>query len=47
MAKWLKFQVLRFVCSDPGHGPTPLISHAMEASHTQSGGGLAQMLAQD
>ena len=32
--------------SDPGHGPTPLFSHAVEVSHIQSGGGLAQMLAQ-
>ena len=32
--------------SDPGCGPTPLVSHAVEASHTQSGGRLAWMLAQ-
>ena len=35
-----------FAGSDPGCRPTPLISHAMEASHVQSRGRLAQMLAQ-
>ena len=35
-----------FMGSDPGHGPTPLISHAVEASHIQSRGRLAQMLVQ-
>ena len=32
--------------SDSGRGPTPLISHAVEASHIQNRGRLAQMLAQ-
>ena len=32
--------------SDPGHGPTPFISHALEASHLQSRGRLAQTLTQ-
>lgn len=36
----------RFEGSDPGCGPTPLISHAVEASHIQSRGKLAQVLAQ-
>ena len=40
VAEWLKFHtcsawVARFVGSDPGHGPTPLLSHAVEASHIQ------------
>ena len=34
-----------FVGSDPGHGCTPLISHAVEASHIQNRGRLAEMLA--
>ena len=53
MAEWLKFHVLcfggpslAFMGLDPGCGPTPLISHAVEASHIQSRGILAQMLAQ-
>ena len=29
--------------SDPGHGPAPLVSHAVEASHIQSRGSLAQI----
>lgn len=32
--------------SDPGHGPTPLISHAVVASHVQNRGKWACMLAQ-
>ena len=35
-----------FTGSDPGHGPTPLISHAVEVSHIQNRGRLAQMLVQ-
>ena len=31
---------------DPGRGPALLISHAVEASHIQDRGRLAQMLAQ-
>ena len=51
MAKWLKFYTLHFSSleftgSDSRCGPTPLISHAVEASHIQSRGRLAQMLAQ-
>ena len=51
MAEWLKFCMLHFGClgfeaSGPGYGPTPLNSHAVEASHIQSKGRLAQMLAQ-
>ena len=37
---------LGFAGLDPGHGPTPLISHAVEASHMRSRGRLAQQLAQ-
>ena len=53
MAEQLKFHALCF--SGPefagldagcGCGPTPLISHAVEASYVQSRGRLAQMLAQ-
>ena len=40
------FQWPQFVGSDPGYGPTLLISHAVEASHIQRRGRLAQMLAQ-
>ena len=39
-------QQLRLVGLDPGCQPTPLISHAVEASHVQNRGRLAQMLAQ-
>ena len=51
MAERLKFPALcfsgpEFACLDPGHGPTPLISHAVETSRVQGRGGLAQMLAQ-
>ena len=51
MAKWLRFGVLCFgspeiTALDPECGHTPLISHAVEASHIQSRGRLAQMLAQ-
>ena len=50
MAEWLKFRALLwwqgFSGLDPRRTPTPLISHAVEASHIQSRGGLAQMLAQ-
>ena len=48
MAEWLKFCTLCFDGTglDPGHRPAPLISHAVEASHIQNRGGLAQMLAQ-
>ena len=51
VAKWLKFCMLcfggpGFMGSDPGCGPTPLISHAVEPSHIQSRGRLGQMLAQ-
>ena len=35
-----------FAGSDPGCGPAPLISHAVEASYVESRGRLAQMLAQ-
>ena len=35
-----------FVGSDPGCGPTPLISHAEEVSQTQNRGRLAWTLAQ-
>ena len=38
--------VARFAGSDPGCRLAPLISHAVEASHIQSRGRLAQMLAQ-
>ena len=31
---------------DPRHGPIPFVSHAVEASHIQSGGRLAEMLAE-
>ena len=50
LAEWLKFHVLHF--GGLGSwvwilgGPTPLISHAVAASHIQSRGRLAQMLAQ-
>ena len=49
MAKWLKFCALwfsgpGFPGSDPKCRPTPLISHAVEASHKQSRGRSAQML---
>ena len=33
-----------FMGSDPGHGPTPFISHAVEVSHVPNRGRLAQML---
>ena len=51
VAEWLKFCALHFggsgfTSSDPEYRSTPLISHAVEASHIQSGGRLAQMLAQ-
>ena len=51
MAKGLKsralnFSGLGFTGSDPGCGPTPLISHHVAASHIQSRGRLAQRLAQ-
>ena len=51
MAEWLKFCALHFSSpgfagSDPWCRPTPLISHAVEASHIQNRGRLAQMLAQ-
>ena len=51
MVEWLQFCTLCLdglgLCgSDPGCRSTPLISHAVEASHIQSRGGLAQMLAQ-
>ena len=36
----------RFTGSDPGHRPTPLISHVVAATHTQNRRRLAQMLAQ-
>ena len=44
----IKFGSLHFVGagSDPGSRPTPLISHAVEASHIQSRGGLAHILGQ-
>ena len=50
MAECLKFCMLRFSSlgfagSDPGCGSTPLISHAVEASHIQSRGRLAWMFA--
>ena len=32
--------------SDPGHRPTPLISHAVAMTHIQNRGRLVQMLAQ-
>ena len=32
--------------SDPGHGPTPLVSHAVVATHIPNRERLAQMLAQ-
>ena len=49
MAEWLKFCTVCFggpwfTGSDVGCGPAPLISHAVEASHTQSRGRLPQML---
>ena len=49
--EWLKFcelcfSGLGFAGLDPGCGPAPPISHAMEASHIQSRGRLAQVLAQ-
>ena len=48
MAKWLRFSVLHF--SGPGSQVqipgVDLIGHAVEASHKQSRGRLAQMLAQ-
>ena len=51
MAKWFKFHTLcfsslGFVGSDPRCRPTPPVSHAVEASHMQSRGRLAQRLAQ-
>ena len=51
VAKWLKFHVLcfgglGFMSSNRQCGPALLISHAVEASHMQSRGTLAQMLAQ-
>ena len=36
----------RFACSDPGRGPTPLISRAVATTHLQTGGRLAWTLAQ-
>ena len=36
----------RLTGSDPRHGPTPLISHAVEVSHIQNRGRLARGLAQ-
>ena len=36
----------KFAGSDLRHGPTPLISHAVKASHIQNRGRLVQMLAQ-
>ena len=51
VAKWLKFYThcfdsLGFAGLDPGCGPTLFISHAVAATHIQSRGRLAQMLAQ-
>ena len=51
VAEWLKFFLLcfggpRFTGSHPRCRSTPLISHAVEASHIQNGRTLAQMLAQ-
>ena len=52
MAEWLEVFMLHFsgpgfAGSDPGCRPTHRSSnHAVEASHIQSGGGLAHMLAQ-
>ena len=50
MAGWLSLHALLrqpgFPSSDPGRGPTPLISHTVAASHIQNRGGLAQILAQ-
>ena len=51
MTKSLKFHMLcsggpGFAGSDPRCRPTPLISCAVEVSHLQSRGRLAQMLAQ-
>ena len=45
MAEWLRFCTFPFggLCWDPWHGPTPLISHAVEASHIQNRGGLARI----
>ena len=37
---------LSFIGLDPGHRPTPLTSHAVEAPHTQNRGRLAHPLAQ-
>ena len=44
----VKFDMLPFggPGSDPRHGPTPLVSHAVVITHIQSRGILAQMLAQ-
>ena len=51
MAEWLKFRVLHFGSPGlqvriPGVDPAPLISRAVEPSHIQNRGRLAQMLAQ-
>ena len=50
VAHCLKFHVLCLAAQVHGfgswHGPTLLISLAVEASHIQNRGGLAQMLAQ-
>ena len=51
VAQWLRFRTLCFCRPglaglDAERGPTPLISHAVEASHIQSRGGLAWVLAQ-
>ena len=49
MAQWLNSHAPLwwpgFAGSDPSHGPTPLVSHAVAVTHTQSRR-LAQMLAQ-
>ena len=51
MSEWLKFCAVCFgglglAGSDPECRPTPVISHALEASHIQRRGRLAQVLAQ-
>ena len=51
MAEWVKFCVPHFsgwgfLGLAPGYGPTPLLSHAVEASHIQNRGRLVQMSAQ-
>ena len=50
MAQWLSLPTLlwwlRFMGSDPRHGPTPLSTHAVAVTYIQNRGRLAQMLAQ-